>query len=197
MQRVTLRLGLAAVLGLLVVGRAPGAPITYTETVIGSGTFAGTLYTNTLITIIGTGDTANVTQVTPLLYHNSNALVTVTVGSLGRAVFTDPILTVDNQGSPSAGFGDFILNDAVLFSSNPAFATYNLTGPIGPISGTPGVDISAVIPTTLGGFSITSTTGLATFVATVPEPSSLVMMHFGLAAVAGLAWRHRKAKLAA
>jgi hypothetical protein len=31
----------------------------------------------------------------------------------------------------------------------------------------------------------------------VPEPVSLVMLSVGLATVAGLAWRHRKARLAA
>jgi hypothetical protein len=31
---------------------------------------------------------------------------------------------------------------------------------------------------------------------TLPEPASVVMLSFGLAAVAGLAWRRRKAKLA-
>jgi hypothetical protein len=31
----------------------------------------------------------------------------------------------------------------------------------------------------------------------IPEPASLVMLSLGLTAVAGLAWRHRRAKFAA
>jgi hypothetical protein len=63
-------------------------------------------------------------------------------------------------------------------------------GPNGLMSYTPTASQPGFVPGFMATYNFTSDSA-------VPEPASLAILSLGLAAVAGLAWRHRKAKLAA
>jgi hypothetical protein len=87
-------------------------------------------------------------------------------------------------------------------------STIGLFLPVGYVSGTSlSTSTNTWNNTTIAGLGVrpgtytwtwgTGSTSDSFVVMTVPEPASLVMLTLGLTAVAGLAWRHRKARLAA
>jgi hypothetical protein len=121
------KLILAGIIVLTACVSVRAVPVTYTETVVGSGTFDGAAYTNQLITLVGTADTSNVTNPVPgvpNIFSNNDSLATVTVGGVGTDTFTDSISTSVNQGNDRAGFVDATTNFAVLFTTNSAFGAY-------------------------------------------------------------------------
>ena len=66
MQRAALRLGLTAVLGLLLAEQAPGALIMYTQSGTGSGHLGSSVFTNALVTLVATADTSNISNAASL-----------------------------------------------------------------------------------------------------------------------------------
>ena len=84
-------------------------------------------FTNALVTIALVGDTSFV--------GNDFGSATVNVSGVGTASFTDSMFVTDNPANPSAQISDFTLNRLVFGTIAPAFATYNLRTPIGPIVG--------------------------------------------------------------
>jgi hypothetical protein len=190
------RFGLAvAVLGLVAgaVGRTEAALLIYTDQGTGSGSLGSTPFTDALVTVSFTGDTTNVISEAGFGFRNLIGTATVTVAGVGTATFTDSMEAFVNQPSLFAGIGDTTLGTSVLATdTSPLFATYDLKGPIGPISGTAFFNVDVSFPTTLGGFVLNSIPGDTSFTATVPEPASLILA--GTAALMGLgsAWRHRK-----
>ena len=162
----------------------------------GSGSLGGTSFTNQLITLTGTGNTTSVTNVGGGIYVVLTS-TTVQVDSGSVASFTDTIQAVDNQSLMEAGFGDASSNLAVLFTTAPAFGSYNLmssttgTGPAGYNSG-------AAFATTAGSFIINSVSGNSTFTGTLasstvtPEPSGLSLLGTGAMGLAGLVRRRLK-----
>jgi hypothetical protein len=152
------------------------APITYTERAIASGTLGGSTFTNALITIMLDGDTGNVTEHGTGVFANTGGTFTVNVSSIGTATFTDSMVVFDNQvytqPLPVAGFG-LLAGGSVLDTFNTVFGLYDLTTPIGPVSGE-SFFVDLVVGTTLGDLHITRA-GDSTFTAsTVPESSSLI-----------------------
>jgi hypothetical protein len=120
------------------------------------------------------------------LINNSQTPDTVasfTIRGVGAGTFTDPFYVFDNQGVSVAGFTDANVEDIVDLS-NPAFATYDVKSPIGPLdctlfflaSGKP-------LGSTLGTIIFESSSGTPTFTAfqggSTPEPSSLVLLTSG------------------
>jgi hypothetical protein len=184
-----LRWTLPVVACLLCVAPAHAIPITYTVAGTATGALGASAFTNALVTVALVGDTSFVGL-------NSGS-ATVTVAGVGTAVFTDTIAVTDNPSNPSAQIADVTLNRLIFGTNAPAFATYDLRGPIGPISGTALINAFAIFPTTLGNFDMASVSGnTSTFTATtassVPEPASIVLLGIGLLAARARHGRTRR-----
>jgi hypothetical protein len=155
----------------IVTGDDP--PITYTEQATVSGSLGGSAFTNKLITVVFSGDTGTVTGGSGF-FTNSVGTTTFTIAGVGSGTFTDSMFVFDNQGALFAGIADSA--GSLLDTQNAAFASYNLTTPIGPLSGSPFIRPDLTFGTTAGGLIISSS-GNSTFTAsTVPEPASVFLL---------------------
>lgn len=205
----------AATLALVTIGFATAAhadPITYQISATASGTIGATNFSNALVTLTGTGNTANIVSIFGFAFA-APITTTVTIQGVGTATITDPteILSTAIPIDFGAGlFPDVIfgridtppaldsLTGIGAIGSN-ALLGYNLATSIGPITaspggigfpqlcGTPGHD--PCLSTTLGTLRFNSNIdsgGQGTFTATlqpVPEPTSLFLMGSGVAAL--------------
>jgi hypothetical protein len=185
--------GLGSIVG--VAARSEAAPITYTETVVGSGSLGGIPFADALVTLTQVADTNNV--VDGLFHTVQNDTVNVNVVGIGTATTTAGTTTT-LSASASGGFGGLYSiggSTAILALSNSAFVTYDLRSSIGPLSGQAAVS-GIFVPTNAGLFKISSVSSNATFQATgttaVPEPSSLIMAGISILALSGVAWRRKR-----
>jgi hypothetical protein len=151
-----------------------------------------------MVTITGTGDTANASG-------GVNVLTTASVsvaGISGTGTFNDSIAafaTGNNKQGGTAGFEDVTGGMTIVVTANTAFASYDLTTSIGPVSGS-NLDVSiGSLSTSTGVFSFQfdSMDLLSSFTATLattatPEPASLTLLGLGVAGIAGYAWRRRR-----
>jgi hypothetical protein len=178
-------------------------PITYSLTTDASGTLGGSSFTDALVTVTLTGDTANVVP-GPVPYTDTavnSGSAEVSVSGLGTGTFTDPIVILSTLndatlttffGSPTVLILDNASGTGILLQTGAIFSTYGLQGPLGPISGTGGVasgsHITPVFPTTAGDltWAIGQPLGTSTFTAVttaVPEPGAWLLLSSVLAAV--------------
>ena len=203
---------MSAVLGWAAPTQA--APITYTETSIASGTLGGTPFTNVLVTVELTADTAGVIEPAPGVFVNQGT-ATVTIDGLGPATFNDPngyaavffpqsvlpncpcfAFFDDAANFPSSGTAIFGLGDAGL-------AGFDLQSAFGPLTGT-GIGLATnpdnspvAFSTTAGnllltdgGDPVTLTVTVAPVPTAVPEPASLSLLAVG--ALGALTARRRR-----
>jgi PEP-CTERM motif-containing protein len=219
-RRYAMRLSLSVYTALVVAilslaTNVHAAPITYEISGVASGTIGASTFTDALIELTGTGDTANVTSLLGgEVFGNPFNSFTVTIGGVGTATITDPseIWAVPTSGPfsvPAVVMGridsppalDSITGLGVVASN--ALAGYEGNTGIGPITDAGGIGFPACsgpmedpcVHTTLGLLSFTENlsttpTGQATFVATVPEPATLFLVVSGAAALVGR-WRLR------
>jgi hypothetical protein len=103
----------------------------------------------------------------------------------------DDILNVTNQhnslNQSLAGISDSTRGFAILFVTDPAFATYDLSTPVGPVPGSAFVSHGIAFPTSAGDLVLSSAES-GTFQAVVqpvPEPGSLALLLIATATVAG------------
>jgi hypothetical protein len=176
---------------------ARGSAITYTEQATLTGSLGATTFTNALVTLVFNGDTLNVTNPLAGIFQNVGGVATVTIAGIsGTATFTDAMGADDNQNIPGAGISDFTANRAVFFTFNSAFATYDLSTAIGPLSGVSGVsNPGEAYPTDMGDLVLTTLSGNATFTAAataVPEAVSSEVAGMGLAIIAVSKLRRRR-----
>lgn len=184
------------------VGQVKADTITYSLTTTASGTFAGSSFTNAVVTVTLTGDTANVTAAPP---PNTSVLVnpgsaTVSVSGFGTGTLTDSIVIVNSfAGNPGVLFFDTTSQTGLVAQLGSAFTGYNLAGPFASLTGTGGVASGSAItpkfPTTAGELTWATgqSLGTSTFTAAVPqvpEPGTLTLLGSGLV---GMAFRRRRA----
>jgi hypothetical protein len=189
-------------------------PIIYDITGVASGKIGATTFTGASVELTGIGDTANITSLfSGTIFGNPFSTFKVTIGGVGTATITDaseiwaipgpigqaavPVVVFGRVDAPPAldsitGIG--------LIGSNALTGYEGATG-IGPITdggaigfpGCGGLGQDPCIHTTLGVLSFTANLTFpvppntnATFVATlVPEPTSLLLLGSGAAALFG------------
>ena len=185
---------LAAIISVICAANAKASPITYTESSTVSGTLNSVSFTNELLTLTGTGDTASVTNPISGLFSNPVGTVSFTLGAVS-GTFTDAfdVSSCSACGVPGlAGFFDLGVND-LLNTLSAAFATYALSIPIGPVTGSSFINAGLSFPTSVGALVINSA-GDATFTAVVtPLPTALPLFASGLVGLLLLGWRRKKA----
>jgi hypothetical protein len=195
MKRFAVLAAVAWLCGCALPATGRAGMIVYTETVDATGSL-GSLgsFTDKLVTITLTGNTANVTNPASGEFVNFDTC-TVNVAGLGTATFTDSIFVGSNQNFTEAGFFDNSQSqDTILSTIDATLATYDLKTSIGPISNTASFNPTVTFPTTDGNFQITALFGNSTFTATTttPEPASLTLLGLGVASLAGYACRRRR-----
>jgi hypothetical protein len=177
----------AAGLFLLGAGKAKATTIiVYQETITASGTLYHYSFHNSIVTFDDSTDPSQLAHlgggksVNPL----GNIEVFVTgIPLIGELIarITDPIDISLNQSTGQVGLNDDAgARFSILGLSNPAFASYDLNGPFGPVQGAPIFDGHPINTDIYGQLVIDSVVGNATFQAfeytlATPEPSTLAL----------------------
>jgi hypothetical protein len=182
---------------VLCAANAKASTIIYTESATVSGglfSASGSVsFSAALLTLTGTGDTANITNLGGGFFFNP---LTVSFSVAGKSgTFTDPFRVFDDKGNLTAGFRDDNLGD-LLNTLDPAFVNYDLSTSIGPVTNISTFTSGTPFPTSAG-LLVLNLAGDATFTAVVtPLPDALPLFASGLVGLGLLGWR-RKRKAAA
>jgi hypothetical protein len=193
----------ATFLAVLCVARVEATPITFTFEGTATGLLENTPFSAVPFTITANADTSNiVTSATDdgaqggvfSLDTNSATITIAGIGTLtfdaGTRVFDARDVTVNSQGPldllgfARAGFNGIVLMDF----AKPAFATYELSTPLGPLFFANVIGLNG-IGTTMGTLNFEQVVDV-TVTATVPEPVTLALLGLAFAGI-GLASRRK------
>ena len=170
--------------------QAKAGSITYTVQDTASGTLGASSFTDALVTVSFTGNTANV-------YGGSGfweidlGTASVNIAGTGSALFTDAMFVFDNQGAVAAGIADHSSGGSVLDTYNSAFGSYDLMSAIGPLSGGVYFRPDLSYGTDAGLLHFSDAGGTSSFKAVVtPEPATFTL----LASLLGMAALGRRRK---
>lgn len=168
---------------------ANATPLTFTETVTGSGSL-GSAFTNQLITLSATGDTSGI--VTGVgLYTLFIPTATLTINGFAPVTLTGGVTVFSNDLIQVAGFEGHSPTFDLLDTVSPAFASYTLDGAITASGAAQNSAAGTAFSTSGGSFILNSTSGNATFTAgtpilgVAPEPGSIALLGTGMLALAG------------
>lgn len=166
--------------------------ITYKEQVTGSGSLGGTSFTNSLVTLVLTGEVSKILNEGSGLSFEFGA-ASVTVAGIGTGSFTDTMTMNAFSNQPVGAVGITDSGNDVLDTFSSAFAGYSLATSIGPISGASDFIPGHSFSTTDGAF-ILNGAGSSTFTASVvaPEPGVGEMLGTVLLGLMGLAFFRRR-----
>jgi hypothetical protein len=132
---------------------AHAATIYYTEQATATGSLGSDSFTSALVTITFVGDTANAGGSSGF-FTNSIGAATVTIAGIGTATFDAGTVEVfDNQTfSPAAAVGmtSVAQGHSILDTLDAAFASYELTTAIGPVTDSSLVNSTVSTGTNLG-----------------------------------------------
>ncbi len=188
--------GFGAIVALLTFGMpAHAEQVAYTFTGVGSGTVDSSTWSGAF-TFVFTADTSNITSGSGEVFQRDIS-GTFSEGSYTATLNADNTVVVNNDPSfPRIGFFNSTFDNGGAIQ-NGSLTSYMLDTSFGPITGTG----SNLLPTfnsdghgfdTTGGQTIELLTMTSlTFTASVPEPSSLVLVATGLAAGIGVYLRRR------
>jgi len=168
---------------------AHATPLTFTESVTGSGSL-GSAFTNQLITLSATGDTSGI--VTGVgLYTLFIPTATLTVNGFAPVTLTGGVTVFSNSLIQVAGFEGHSPTFDVLDTVSPAFSSYTLLGAITATGTAQNAAAGTAFSTSGGSFILNNTSGNATFTAgasilgIAPEPGSIALLGTGMLALAG------------
>ena len=167
---------------------ASAGPIIYSISAYASGTLGGTPFTNALVTVTLTGNTANVVP-GPAPYTDTVAntgTAIVNVPGIGSAVFTEPTGIVDTLTDNVLGAPVVLIErldqsggTGILLQTGTPFLTYGLTTALGPVSGSGGAasgsHMTPHFATTAGDFTwaVGQSLTASTFTATLLSAQSI------------------------
>jgi hypothetical protein len=182
----------------VVAGHA--SPINYSFTGTGTGSIDSTSFTNSSFEVSINGNTANV-MVQPSLGGALGILNlpgTIEIAGIGLLTFSDPLFVFGGIPNDEIGFGEFFQGNLIVISaSGSGLATYDLKSDFGPVTGT-NLFLNQFhgVTTNQGELTFTAMSP-ATFVAdlspvtSIPEPSHLLLLGFGLLWLWGLRRRFK------
>jgi hypothetical protein len=187
---------LTAVMIGVMAGQAKASPVTYYIRATATGSLGGTAFTDRTLTITTTADTDNVIESFGH-FAVAAAAPTLDVTGFSTATFLDTFHVAVSHYSSSAGMYSDSIGFDLIDTKNSAFSTYQLTTPIGPVSGTPVFNPGASFSTDLGDLVIDAVS-VSSFQATggiaaAPEPSTIVSAAIGGLMCLGYARRRRAA----
>jgi hypothetical protein len=160
---------IAAVLQLLNTTALHSAPLTASIAGIASGSFGGASFSSRPFSITALGDTAGAYDPDPT-YTYLPVTANVVVDGVGAGTFTNVVVVVSNRSVNRGGFSDLTQNAAMVGLEDVAFANYDLTDSLGPLSGA-GLRTGAYFPTTSGDFRLRSVGQVTYEITVVPEPA--------------------------
>jgi hypothetical protein len=179
---------LAGIILCLAVARVTAAPITYTETAIMNGTLDGVPFSFRQVTVTASTNTQSVVRGVCCFVASLSA-ATFSIEGVGSGTITDLVRVISNPDYGLAGFAAGGI--PILETWSDALIGYDLSRPIGPISGFPSyaraVDGQSV-PTSLGALTFTNSTN-STFTAVIPVPAAAWLLGSALGV---LVWLRRR-----
>jgi hypothetical protein len=174
-------------------------PITYTFATTGTGTFAGTSFTDAAITVTSNADTSTVVSYLSgtEIFDNFPTSTTLNIAGFAPATFTDPTFWEDPNDSGDIIFGIVDTSTGFAFCDNchallgitalfSGLESYNLESSLGPVFSPFDFETGAFntfqnISTSEGTLSLVATNDTFTAVTASPEPASLWLAGLGLA----------------
>lgn len=135
---------------LLSLVSAHAGELTFTIQAYGIGWLGDDLFVGQAITFTGAGDISNVVRAAGGEYRLNLAPGAATVGISGIGAVTLDIGSAYIFANPAAGFAGFGVGTVdILAISNPSLSNYDLSSPIGPLSG-PAYGPITILSTSMG-----------------------------------------------